>query len=88
MPSDEQRAAAYGEATKSKMRQFVARIERLEAEKSDLVADIREIYAEIKTFGLDAPIIRKVVAARKKDADERAEEGAVFDLYIEIIGEA
>ncbi len=88
MLSDEQRADQLGQATQEKLRQYVARIERLEAEKAELAADIREVYAEIKTFGLDAKIIRKVVSLRKKDANERAEEEALLDMYLEVVGEA
>ncbi len=88
MLSDEQRADQLGQATQEKLRQYVARIERLEAEKAELAADIREVYAEIKTFGLDPKIIRKVVSLRKKDANERAEEEALLDMYLTVVGEA
>ncbi|WP_017931580.1 DUF2312 domain-containing protein [Robiginitomaculum antarcticum] len=88
MLSDEQRADQLGQATQEKLRQYVARIERLEAEKAELAADVREVYAEIKTFGLDPKIIRKVVSLRKKDANERAEEEALLDMYLEVVGES
>lgn len=85
---DETRADQLGQATQEKLRQYVARIERLEAEKAELAADIREVYAEIKTFGLDAKIIRKVVSLRKKDASERAQEVALTEMYLSVAGEA
>lgn len=88
MLTDDQRADQLGQATQEKLRQYVARIERLEAEKAELAADIREVYAEIKTFGLDPKIIRKVVSLRKKDANERAEEEALLDMYLTVVGES
>jgi len=61
MLSDADRAEQLGQATREKLKQFIARIERLEAEKTELAADIREVYAEVKTFGLDTKVVRRVV---------------------------
>ena len=83
--SDSDRADYLGQATREKLKSFVARIERLEAEKAELAADLREVYAEVKTFGLDTKIMRKVVSERKKEAAERAEFGALFEMYMEVV---
>lgn len=85
MMSDSERADSMGQATREKLRQFIARIERLEAEKAELAADIREVYAEVKTFGFDNKILRKVVSLRKLEAHERAEQEALLDMYMEAI---
>lgn len=85
MISDADRADQMGQATREKLKQFIARIERLEAEKTELAADIREVYAEVKTFGFDNKILRKVVALRKKEPGERAEEEALLDMYMEVL---
>ncbi len=87
MMSDNERADSMGQATREKLNQFVARIERLEAEKAELAADIREVYAEVKTFGFDTKVMRKVVSLRKLEAHERAEQEALLDMYMEAIGE-
>ncbi|HHN66740.1 MAG TPA: DUF2312 domain-containing protein [Thermopetrobacter sp.] len=68
------------------LRRFVQRIERLEEEKQALTADIREVYAEAKAMGLDTKIMRKVIALRKKDPHERAEEEALLDVYLHALG--
>jgi len=47
MLTDTDRTTQMGEATKEKLRQYIARIERLEAEKAELGADVREVYAEL-----------------------------------------
>lgn len=85
MITDEQRADSMGEATREKLKQYIARIERLEAEKAELVADIREVYAEAKTFGFDTKIVRKTIALRKIEASERAEQDALLELYMDAI---
>ena len=85
--SDEDRATQVGGATKEKLRQFVARIERLEGEKAECAADIREVYAEVKAFGFDTKVLRKVVSRRKKDSSELAEEEALLELYEGAVGD-
>lgn len=85
MITDEQRAEHMGETTREKLKQFIARIERLEAEKTELAADIREVYAESKTFGFDTKILRKTIALRKIEANERAEQEALIELYMDAV---
>lgn len=74
-------------ATKEKLRQFVARIETLEAEKVELAAQLKEVYGEAKSLGFDTKALRQVVRLRKQDAQERAEAEMVLDLYLEAVGE-
>ena len=49
-------------------------------------ADIRAVYAEAKSSGFDAKIMRKVVALRKLDTAERQEQEALLQVYIDAIG--
>lgn len=67
------------------LRQFVGRIERLEAEKQDAAEAQKEVYAELKGRGYDAATVRKVIARRKKDRDALAEEEAILELYEEAL---
>lgn len=78
---------AIGGASREKLRQFVARIERLEEEKSSLAADIKEVYAEAKSFGFDTKVLRKVISVRKQDRHEREEQEALLELYLGVVGE-
>ena len=87
MISDSDRADAMGGATREKLKQFIARIERLEGEKTELAADVREVYAEAKAFGFDTKVLRKVIARRKVDADKQAEEDALMELYSEAVAD-
>lgn len=70
-----------------RLQSFVQRIERLEEEKKTLSTDIKEVYAEAKSGGFDAKIIRKVVRMRKQDAAARAEEQALIDIYLNALGD-
>lgn len=67
--------------TAEELRQFCERIERLEAEKQDAADAQKEVYSEAKGRGYDTKVLRKVVARRKRDRDDLAEEAAVLEMY-------
>lgn len=72
--------------TADELRQFIERFERLEAEKKDLADQQKEVMAEAKARGYDTKVMRKVIALRKRDSDDIAEEEAVLELYKEALG--
>jgi uncharacterized protein (UPF0335 family) len=72
--------------TAAELLQFVERIERLDAEKKELAEQQKEVLAEAKGRGYDTGVLRKLVARRKRDADDLAEEDAVMDMYKEALG--
>ncbi|MEK9846577.1 MAG: DUF2312 domain-containing protein [Rhodospirillaceae bacterium] len=75
-----------GTIARDQLRAFIERIERLEEEKANLLADIREVYAEAKAMGFDPKIMRKVVSLRKMDVEKRQEEDFVLDTYLNALG--
>ena len=72
--------------TADELRQFIERFERLEAEKKDIAEQQKEVMAEAKARGYDTKVLRKVVALRKRDADDIAEEEAMLEMYKEALG--
>lgn len=72
--------------TNNQLQSIVERIEKLEAEKADLADLIKDIYVEAKANGFDAKILRKVVALRKKNADERKTEEELLAVYMNALG--
>ncbi|MGQ0486201.1 MAG: DUF2312 domain-containing protein [Hyphomicrobiales bacterium] len=68
------------------LRGLVERIERLEEEKKTIAADIKEVYGEAKGNGFDTKVLRKVVSLRRRDRNEREEEQAMLDLYMQALG--
>ncbi|WP_339950267.1 DUF2312 domain-containing protein [uncultured Albimonas sp.] len=68
------------------LRAIVERIERLEEEKKEVSEQIKEVYAEAKGNGFDAKTLRKIVALRKKKPEERSEEEAMLELYMNALG--
>lgn len=72
----------------AQLRAFIQRIERMEEEKKAISDDIKEIYAEAKGTGFDTKILRLIVKRRKQDAEERAEQDALLEIYEAQIGVA
>lgn len=67
--------------TAAQLRAIIERIERLESEKQDAADAQKDVYAEAKGDGYDTKIIRKVIARRKRDRADLAEEEAILELY-------
>lgn len=67
--------------TADQLRLLVERIERLTEEKKGISDDIRDVYAEAKSVGFDAPAIRECIKLRAMDRDKRAEKEALVELY-------
>jgi uncharacterized protein (UPF0335 family) len=78
---------ALTKSAKEKLRQLVARIEKLEEEKQSLADDIKETYAEARSIGFNAKVLRQVVKMRKQDRSEREEQEQVRELYLHALGE-
>jgi uncharacterized protein (UPF0335 family) len=70
----------------SQLQSIIERVERLEEDKSQVAADIKEVYAEAKGNGFDTKTLRKIVALRKKDRDKAMEERAMLELYANALG--
>ena len=70
------------------LKSVVQRIERLEEEKKTISDDIKEVYSEAKANGYDTKVLRKVIALRRRDLNERKEEESILDLYLQAVGES
>ncbi|MCZ7660122.1 MAG: DUF2312 domain-containing protein [Xanthobacteraceae bacterium] len=71
---------------KDHLKAFVERIERLEEEKKALADDIKDVYAEAKGNGFDVKALRTVVRLRKQDVQERKEQEAILEVYLQALG--
>lgn len=75
-----------GGVAADQLRSIVERVERLEEEKQAIAEDIKEVYAEAKANGFDTKTLRKVISLRKVEANERQEQEAILDLYMQALG--
>ena len=71
---------------KDQLKAFVERIERLEEEKKTISDDIRDVFAEAKGNGYDLKALRTVIKLRKQDKDERKEQEAILEVYLQALG--
>lgn len=83
---DQETQSESYKVTAGELRQFVERIERLEAEKRDISDQIKEVKAEAKGRGYDVRVLTKLISMRKRDKDDIAEEEAVLEMYKEALG--
>ena len=65
----------------SRLLSLVERIERLEEEKSSIVSDINDVYAEAKGAGFDVKIIREIIKLRKMNATDRDKKEFLLETY-------
>lgn len=72
----------------AELRQLIERVERLEEEKTARSEDIRGIFSEAKGRGYDVPAMRTILKLRKKDPNERQEQEALVELYMNALGMA
>ena len=69
-----------------RLKSLIERIERLEEEKKSIADDIKDVYGEAKSAGYDVKVVRKVIARRKQDENDLAEQEALLDTYLHALG--
>ena len=79
--SDAAMAGAHEE-----IRQFVERVERLEAEKRDIAEQVKEVFAEAKGRGYSVKALKAVVKMRRMDRNDLAEFEALTEMYRAAVG--
>ena len=71
---------------KEQLISIIERIEKLNEDAEAIACDIKNVYADAKSFGLDPKYIKKIVALRKKDPDEIDEEDELLAMYRNAVG--
>jgi uncharacterized protein (UPF0335 family) len=90
MPNKEQHMQAtigHNGIAGDRLRSIIERIERLESERKALADDVKDIFQEAKSAGLDVKIIRALLKERKKDPAELEEHRTLLELYRDALGE-
>lgn len=63
------------------LKQYIERAERLLEEKKGISEDIRDVFAEAKSQGLDPSIMKEVIKRRAMDRQKLAEREALIETY-------
>ena len=69
-----------------RLRSVIERYERLAEEVDAIRSDQKDILHEAKSAGFDPKVIRQIIAIRKRDPAEVAEQEALLDLYRRALG--
>lgn len=77
---------ANPDSAAQQLAQIVERIERMEEEKTGILDDIKDAYAEAKAIGFDTKGVRAIIALRKLDPHVRQEAEAILDTYKTALG--
>ena len=64
-----------------KLKQIIAKIENIEAERVESAELLKDAYNEAKYQGFDVKIIKHVLKLKKKDKDALAEEDNLIETY-------
>ena len=67
------------------IKSWVERVENLLEQRAGINADIRDIYAEVKSKDHDAKAIRKLIQRRAQDDADLAEQDALLAAYTDAI---
>jgi len=83
---DDAPGAGHNSAADQRLLLLIQRIETLNDEIKGIQDDRKDVFSEAKATGYDVKIMRKIIADRKKQRDDLAEERMVYDTYAHAIG--
>jgi len=72
--------------TKEHLQQVIGKLERLEADKANIMEDIKNVCAEAKSNGFDVKTIKQIMKIRKMDDNKRQEQEELLELYLGALG--
>lgn len=85
-PRQQARERDVGGIAAERLRSIIERIERLEEERKALASDIKDIFAEAKSAGFDAKVLRQVLRYRRHEPAETEEFETLLGLYRRALG--
>jgi uncharacterized protein (UPF0335 family) len=78
--------AKIGNVAADQLKSYIERIEKLDEEKADIAATIRDVFAEAKGNGYDTKAMREILKLRKLESHEREEQEYMLDIYKRALG--
>jgi uncharacterized protein (UPF0335 family) len=70
----------------SMLKNIILKIEKLEAQKQDLMTEIKDVFAHAKNEGFDLKILKKILSLRKMKPEKAHEEELLIEHYKKILG--
>lgn len=75
-----------GHNSNTQLKAIVERIETVNDQIKDLTTDRGEIFQEAKGAGFDVKALRKIIALRKLSSEDRAQQDAILETYLQALG--
>lgn len=75
-----------GHNSNAQLKSITERINRLEDDKKAISEDIRDVYAEAKSNGLDPKALRVIVRRQRADKAKLEEHEAIVETYMASLG--
>ena len=70
----------------NQIKSIVDRIETVNEQIKELTDDRSDIFAEAKGNGFDVKALRKIIALRKLSSEDRAQQEAILETYMQAMG--
>jgi uncharacterized protein (UPF0335 family) len=67
------------------LREFVSDVEALDSQIRDIQRDRKDLFTVAKSKGYDVKALRRLLAERRRDAADLAEEKALAEQYRELL---
>ena len=80
------KTVAIGDNSDAQLHSFFERINTLIDEKDKIVADLKELYIEIKKEDVDTKALKKAVAISRKDREKWNAEQEALDAMLAKLG--
>jgi uncharacterized protein (UPF0335 family) len=68
------------------LKAIVERIENVNEQIKELSDDRTDIFSEAKGNGFDTKALRKIIALRKLSSEDRAQQDAILETYMNALG--
>ena len=69
-----------------RLKSFIERLERLSEEKNNINFVLKEVFSEAKSMEYHPTKMRKILALRKMDINERLEQETLLNTYKNALG--
>ena len=78
--------AGHNSIVREKLTSILEGMEEQNRAKQDASEHQKAIMAEARALGYDTKVIRALIALRKRDPEDVAEEAAIMEMYQEALG--
>lgn len=75
-----------GGISAGQLRSFVEKIETLEQDKVELMATLRDVFADVKSEGFDVGVMQQLLKLRRLKKEDLAEQEGLLEIYRSALG--